>query len=169
MTRRNSRIHRKQLAAPNHPDGIVAALRGIALIITGVACLSGLHLASSLARLSTLPLASKAIYNMIDGMHAVGGGLVQIFTGVFQVVGLAILALISIAAALAVASGALQIGTRLLPVARSFWKPLTTLLNEATLFISPPRSQARNSLKSLRTQPDQVRYSAKPFSSKSAA
>lgn len=143
--------------------------KGILLTLAGGLTLAGLLSLSRLVRLDSVLVASQAIYNVISGVSGIARGVVQLLLGLAQMLGFAGLAVVAMIAVLAVASGSLRIGLRLLPQLESFWNLLAHGLNGLTQVVSLPQRSTRSAAKPAVAQPSEPRRGSAPPSMRRAA
>ena len=145
---------------------------GILLVLLGGGVLAGLFHAAESLGFDTLLVASKALYNVIAGLRSVGLGVGQTLLGIAQMLGFTALAVISIAAVLAIISGAVRIGSHTLPRLTAVWNLLSQALYLALRFLAVPLAgrhepvQTRNSRPETHLEPSL--RSALPRSSRAA-
>ncbi|MEI7665052.1 MAG: hypothetical protein WCI65_03275 [Synechococcaceae cyanobacterium ELA263] len=116
---------------------------GTLLVLLGCALLAGLFEAAESLRFDTLLVASKSIYNVISGVRGIGMGIGQMLLGLAQMLGFAALAAVSIAAVLAIFSGAVRIGSHTLPRLNTVWNLLSQSLHLILQFLAVPLSGGR--------------------------
>lgn len=116
---------------------------GVLLVLLGSGLLAGLFEATEALGFDTLLVASKSLYNVITGMRGIGLGIVQTLLGVSQMLGFAALAVVSIAAVLAILSGAVRIGFHTLPRLSLVWNLLSHSLYLALRFLAVPLTGGR--------------------------
>jgi len=127
---------------------------GILLVLLGCGLLTGLFEAAESLRFDTLLVASKAIYNVISGVRGIGMGIGQMLFGLAQMLGFAALASLSIAAVLAIFSGAVRIGSHTLPRLSTVWNLLSQSLQLILQFLAVPLSGGRELQKQRSLRPD---------------
>ena len=127
---------------------------GILLVLLGIGLLAGLFQAAETLGFDTLLVASKSIYNVISGVRGIGLGLAQMVLGLTQMLGFAALAVLSIAAVLAILSGAVRIGSHTLPRLNLVWTLLSQSLHLALQFLAVPVAgrTGQNNMRSLRNE-----------------
>jgi len=116
---------------------------GLVLLLLGVGLLAGLFQAAETLDFDTLLVASTSIYNVISGFRGIGLGLAQMLLGLTQMLGFAALAVVSIAAVLAILSGAVRIGSHTLPRLNLIWSLLSRSLHLALQFLAVPVAGGR--------------------------
>ncbi len=117
--------------------------KGVMLALGGGLALLGLFSLTHFVRLDSLLVVSQAIFNVISGVKGIAEGIGQLLLGLAQMVGFAALAVVAVMGVLAVASGSLRIGLKLLPQLESTWNLLAHGLNQLTLLVSLPQRQQR--------------------------
>jgi hypothetical protein len=116
---------------------------GLVLLLLGVGLLAGLFQAAETLDFDTLLVASTSIYNVISGFRGIGLGLAQMLLGLTQMLGFAALAVVSIAAVLAILSGAVRIGSHTLPRLSLIWSLLSRSLHLVLQFLAVPVAGGR--------------------------
>lgn len=114
------------------------ALIGCALVAAGGGALSGLLYAAHKLQFDTLLVSSKAIYNVLTGLHGIGIGLGQAALGLLQMFGFAALAAISVLAVLAVVSGSVRLGVNTIPQLNLIWNLLSSVLQFSLQVLAAP-------------------------------
>jgi|LauGreDrversion4_2_1035121.scaffolds.fasta_scaffold349435_2 hypothetical protein len=115
--------------------------KGLMLALCGGLALAGLFGLTHFVRLDSLLVVSQAIFNVISGVKGIAEGIGQLLLGLAQMVGFAALALVAVMGVLAVVSGSVRIGLKLLPQLESTWNLLAHGLNHLTLLVSLPQRQ----------------------------
>ena len=112
--------------------------KGLVMGLAGGAVLVALFGLAHYVKLDSMLVASQAIYNLISGVHIMAKGLVRLLLGVVQMLGFAALAMVAVTAVLALASGSVRIGWKLLPQLESTWELLANAIHGlADLLILP--------------------------------
>jgi hypothetical protein len=114
------------------------ALGGCALIAAGGGALAGLLHAAHNLQFDTLLVSSKAIYNVLTGLHSIGIGLGQTTLGLIQMLGFTALAALSVMAVLAVVSGSVRLGANALPQLNLIWNLLSSALQVSLKALAAP-------------------------------
>ena len=97
-------------------------------------------------------VASQAIYNVISGVHGIARGIGQLLLGLIQMLGFSALALVGVSAVLAVGSGSIRVGLKLLPQLEAFWNLLARALNGLIRLLSLPHRSTVSSSRSSRVE-----------------
>ena len=118
--------------------------KGFLLSLGGGITLAILFSLSNFVKLDSLLVASQAIYNVIGGFQGIAAGISQLLLGLAQMISFAALAVVVVTAALALASGSLRIGWKLLPQLESMWDLLAHSLNSIAQFVSLPLPAPRS-------------------------
>lgn len=114
------------------------AMIGCALVAAGSGTLAGLLYTAHQLQFDSLLVSSKAIYNVLTGLHGIGIGLGQATLGLLQMFGFAALAAISVLAVLAVVSGSVRIGVNTLPKLNLIWNLLSSALQFSLQVLAAP-------------------------------
>ena len=122
--------------------------KGMMLTLIGGLALAGLFGLTHFIQLDSLLVASQAIYNVLSGVKGIAEGIGQLLLGLTQMVGFAALAVVAVMGVLAVTSGSLRIGLKLLPQLESTWNLLAHGLNQLTLLVCLPQRQHRGKAES---------------------
>ena len=122
--------------------------KGVMLVLSGGLALAGLFGLTQFIQLDSLLVASQAIYNVLSGVKGIAEGIGQLLLGLTQMVGFAALAVVAVMGVLAVTSGSLRIGLKLLPQLESTWNLLAHGLNQLTLLVCLPQRQHRGKAES---------------------
>jgi len=115
---------------------------GLGLAVGGSLVLGGLLLLASLVQLDSLLVASDAIFNVITGMKQIGLGVGLLLKGLLQMVGFAAVACAALLGVLALTSGVVRIGLRVLPQFKTIWRVLASSLNALTRLIALPHPRS---------------------------
>ena len=118
--------------------------KGFLLSLGGGITLAILFILANFVKLDSLLVASQAIYNVIGGFQGIAAGIGQLLLGLAQMISFAALAVVVVTAALALASGSLRIGWKLLPQLESMWDLLAHSLNSIVQFVSLPLPAPRS-------------------------
>lgn len=141
--RRLSKRLQKPRSSPSKAAGSQSDFWGGFLLTTaGAAVLGGLLLLTRLVQVDSLLVASQAIFNVISGVKGIGLGVGQLLLGVLQMLGFAAVACIALLAVLAIASGTVRIGLRLLPQFETIWQLLARSLNALTQLVALPQARS---------------------------
>lgn len=135
-------------------------LRGIGLAVCGGSVLVGLLTLSRSVQLDSVLVASQAIYNVICGVNGIAQGISQLLLGLVQMLGFSALAVVGVSAVLAVGSGFLRIGLRLLPQMEAFWTLLAQAFNGLIRLLSLPQRPIVSSGRSPRADSNPTRVEA---------
>jgi len=111
---------------------------GLLQVLLGVGLLAGLFQAAETLDFDTLLAASQSIYNVISGLRGIGLGLAQMLLGLTQLLGFVALAGVTIAAVLAILSGAVRVGIHSLPRLSLIWSLLAQSLQLALRLLGVP-------------------------------
>lgn len=137
-------------------------LKGIGLAVSGGSVLVGLLALSRSVQLDSVLVASQAIYNVISGVNGIVRGIGQLLLGLAQMLGFSALALVGVSAVLAVGSGSLRIGLKLLPQMEAFWTLLARAFNGLIRLLSLPQRPIAISSRSLRADSNPTRVEVQP-------
>jgi len=123
-SRRSDPIVDRRLRQSEAARGARDLRMGVLLVLLGGGLLAGLFQASQTLDFDGLLATSTSIYNVIAGLRGIGMGIGQMLLGLTQMLGFAALAAVSIAAVLAMLSGAVRIGYHALPLMGPVWQLL---------------------------------------------
>jgi hypothetical protein len=118
--------------------------KGVMLALSGALALAGLFSLTHYVQLDSLLVVSQAIFNVVSGVKGIAEGIGQLLLGLAQMVGFAALAVVAVMGVLAVASGSVRIGLKMLPQLESTWNLLAHGLNHLTVLVSLPQRQKQS-------------------------
>lgn len=124
---------------PPSSPGTQEVTRGLLLLGCGFGALIGLLALNLRVKLDTVLALSKAIYNLISGLQEIADGLGLLLLGLGQMLGFIGLAALAVTALVAMASGSIRIGLRLMPQLGALWSLLATGLNGLIRLMSLPQ------------------------------
>lgn len=101
--------------------------------------LIGLLALSMNVKLDSILVLSGAIYNLIHGLQNIVQGLGHVFHGLGQMLGFMALAALAVTSLVAMASGTIRIGLKLMPQLGSLWSLLAAGLNALIQLMSLPQ------------------------------
>jgi hypothetical protein len=110
---------------------------------SGSVALGGLFALSHTVQLDSVLVASQAIFNVISGVKGVVMGIGRLLFGLVQMLGFAALAVVAVIGVLAVVSGSVRIGTKLVPQLEFLWNLLAHGLNGLAHLVILPRRTDR--------------------------
>ena len=109
------------------------------MAVSGGSVLVGLLALTRSVQLDSVLVASQAIYNVISGVNGIARGIGLLLLGLAQMLGFSALAVVGFSAVLAVGSGSLRIGLKLLPQMGAFWTLLARAFNGLIRLLSLPQ------------------------------
>lgn len=136
---KSSRRGRQRPWQRQAPRGAQEATRAMLLLSCGSAALLGLLGLNLRVKLDTVLALSKAIYNLISGLQSIAQGAGLLLLGLGQMLGFIGLAALAVTALVAMASGSIGIGLKLMPQLGALWTLLAAGLNGLIQLMSLPQ------------------------------